>query len=76
IDEDGDELRKAAHSLKGSALVIGGQAAASVALSLENAGASENFSEAKALMHGLQGHLEELKVALLTELGKLKEGSP
>ena len=71
-NEDADELRKAAHSLKGSALVIGGQATASVALALENAGVNEDFSEAKALMHGLQGHLAELKVALLAELGKVK----
>lgn len=75
-NEDGDELRKAAHSLKGSALVIGGQATAAVALSLENAGSDENFAEAAALVRSLQGHLAELKVALLTELGKLKAESP
>jgi signal transduction histidine kinase/CheY-like chemotaxis protein len=67
--EDADELKKAAHSLKGSALVIGGQATAAAALSLENVGHSGDFPEASPCLNSLQGNLAELKVALLTQLG-------
>jgi len=68
--EEGDELRNAAHSLKGSSQVIGGQATAMAALLLENLGRDGNFGEAVPALHALQGNLAELKVALLAALHK------
>ena len=66
--QEGDELRRAAHSLKGSSQVIGGQATAAAALLLENLGRDENFGEVVPALHGLRGNLAELKVALLAAL--------
>ncbi len=68
--EEGDELRSAAHSLKGSSQVIGGQATAASALLLENLGRNRIFGEAVPALHGLRGNLAELKVALLAVLHK------
>jgi HPt (histidine-containing phosphotransfer) domain-containing protein len=63
--EDGDELRRAAHSLKGSAQVIGGRATAAAALELENLGCSEDFAEAGPALRVLQDRLAELEKTLL-----------
>ena len=68
--EDGEELRHAAHALKGSSLVIGGQATAAAALLLENLGRGGSLGEAVSALRGLQGDLAELKVALLAALQK------
>jgi signal transduction histidine kinase/CheY-like chemotaxis protein len=63
--EDGDGLRRAAHSLKGSAQVIGGRATAAAALKLEQLGRSDDFAEAGPALRVLQGKLAELKETLL-----------
>ena len=68
--EEGDELRRAAHSLKGSAQVVGGKATAAAALALERLGHSEDFAEAGAVLNSLQANLAELKVALLAAVQK------
>ena len=68
--EDGEELRRAAHALKGSSLVIGGQATAAAALLLENLGRGGSVGEAVSALHSLQGDLAELTVALLAALQK------
>lgn len=68
--EVGDDLRRAAHSLKGSSQVIGGKATAAAALRLENLGRDDNFVEAAPALRGLQGNLAELKVALAAALEK------
>ncbi|MEH6587055.1 MAG: YfiR/HmsC family protein [Halioglobus sp.] len=68
--EEGDELRRAAHSLKGSSQVIGGMATANTALALEFLVGEEDFAEAASLFSILQGNLAELKVALLAELNR------
>jgi CheY-like chemotaxis protein len=65
-----DELQRAAHALKGSSLVIGGQATAASALALEQLGRDGSLVEAAPVLHGLQGNLAELRVALLGALGK------
>jgi CheY-like chemotaxis protein len=62
---DGHALRRAAHSLKGSAQVIGGRATAAAALRLEKLGRSEDFAAARPALHVLQGNLAELEEALL-----------
>jgi signal transduction histidine kinase/CheY-like chemotaxis protein/HPt (histidine-containing phosphotransfer) domain-containing protein len=66
--EEGDELKRAAHSLKGSSQVIGGRATAAVALQLESMGRSGNFTEVLPALRSLQENLAELKVALIAEL--------
>jgi HPt (histidine-containing phosphotransfer) domain-containing protein len=68
--EDGDELRRAAHSLKGSSQVIGGQATAATSLLLEQLGRDGDFGEAVPALHGLRANVAELKVALLAALEK------
>jgi signal transduction histidine kinase/CheY-like chemotaxis protein len=65
-----DDLRHAAHALKGSSLVIGGQATAASALVLEHLGRKDDMVEAAPALRGLQGNLAELKVALITALGE------
>ena len=69
-NESADELQRAAHALKGSSLVIGGQATAASALALEQLGRDGNLVEAAPVLRGLQGNLAELRVALLGALGK------
>jgi CheY-like chemotaxis protein len=66
--DEGDELRRAAHALKGSSQVIGGQATAAAALLLENLGRDGHYGEAVPALQGLRGNLAELKVALLAAL--------
>jgi CheY-like chemotaxis protein len=68
--ESAEELQRAAHALKGSSLVIGGQATAASALALEQLGRDGKLLEAVPVLRGLQGNLAELRVALLTALEK------
>ena len=65
---EADELRRAAHSLKGSSQVVGGRATAAAALSLENLGRSENLDEAVPALSALQEDLAKLKAAVSTAL--------
>jgi signal transduction histidine kinase/CheY-like chemotaxis protein len=64
-NEDGDGLRRAAHSLKGSAQVIGGRATAAAALKLEQIGRNEDFDQAEPAFRLLQVSLAELEERLL-----------
>jgi CheY-like chemotaxis protein len=64
-NEDGDGLRRAAHSLKGSAQVIGGRATAAAALKLEQLGRNEDFDQAEPAFRLLQVSLAELEERLL-----------
>jgi HPt (histidine-containing phosphotransfer) domain-containing protein len=64
-----DRLKLAAHALKGSSLVIGGEATAASALALEKLGRDGELAEAAPMLRGLQGNLAELRVALLGALG-------
>jgi HPt (histidine-containing phosphotransfer) domain-containing protein len=64
-NEDGDGLRRAAHSLKGSAQVIGGRATAAAALKLEHHGRNEDFEQAEPAFRLLQVSLAELEERLL-----------
>ena len=66
--QNGDELKRAAHALKGSSQVIGGKAVAAAALELENLGRTGNLSEAGTALRALQNRLAELKLALLDEM--------
>ena len=58
------ELQRAAHSLKGSARVIGGQAAAVAALELENLGREGLVDEAASAFRALEIKLSELESEL------------
>ena len=64
----GDELQRAAHALKGSSQVIGGKAAAATALHLENLGRAGKLDEAVAELALLRARLDDLKLALMSEL--------
>ncbi|TDG11423.1 response regulator [Seongchinamella unica] len=61
---DMDALQRAAHSLKGSVQVIGGQAAASAALKLERMGREGNSGAVGGALVELQARLAELEIAL------------
>ena len=60
-NESADELQRAAHALKGSSLVIGGQATAASALALEQLGRDGNLVEAAPVLRELQGKLCQCK---------------
>jgi len=62
--EDIEELRRTAHTLKGSALVIGGKAAGATALLLENMGRDAQFETAATAFQTLEEKIAELKLAL------------
>ncbi|MEH6580839.1 MAG: YfiR/HmsC family protein [Halioglobus sp.] len=72
--EEEDELRRAAHALKGSSQVIGGRATAAAALQLETLGRDGNLTEVEPALQSLLGHLEELKLALLAILQARETG--
>ena len=58
------ELRRAAHTLKGSADVIGATPAMAVAGQLEELGRTENLAQAPALCAELARAMEDLLVAV------------
>ena len=63
-DEDGPELRRAAHTLKGSAHVFGGAAAAEAAHRLEEIGREEAFADAEEELALLEDEVARLLPAL------------
>ena len=64
VSAQAQELRRAAHTLKGSAQVIGGRAAAAAALVLENIGRDEQLGAAGPALDELQVKVVELRQAL------------
>ncbi|MCB1676455.1 MAG: response regulator, partial [Halioglobus sp.] len=64
VSEQARELRRAAHTLKGSAQVIGGRAAAAAALVLENIGRDERLEAAGPALDELKLEVTELRGAL------------
>ena len=62
--EDAAELQRLAHTLKGSARVIGGQAAAAAALQLEHIGRDEELKAADSALDALEVKVAELMDAL------------
>jgi len=62
--DEAENLRRAAHSLKGSARVIGGQAVAVAALALENIGRDARFEEARPAFNTLEAKVSELQEGL------------
>jgi CheY-like chemotaxis protein len=64
----GDELRSAAHALKGSSQVIGGKAVAATALQLEHFGRASNIADARPALASLKANLAELREALTAAL--------
>ncbi|MCY3788580.1 MAG: response regulator, partial [Gemmatimonadetes bacterium] len=64
--EDGPELRRAAHTLKGSAHVFGAAAAAEAAHRLEEIGREEAFADAEEALALLEDELARLLPALRT----------
>lgn len=69
VANDMDGLQRAAHSLKGSVQVIGGQAAASAALALERIGREEEVGAAGSALAELQARLAELEAVLSSSGG-------
>jgi signal transduction histidine kinase/DNA-binding response OmpR family regulator/HPt (histidine-containing phosphotransfer) domain-containing protein len=64
------ELQRAAHSLKGSARVIGGSAAAAAALQLENIGRDAQLEAAASAFRALEVKVAELKEKLHSSASK------
>ena len=65
-DADGPELRRAAHTLKGSAHVFGAEAAAEAAHRLEEIGREEAFADAEEALALLEDEVARLLPALRT----------
>ncbi|MEM1190828.1 MAG: YfiR/HmsC family protein [Pseudomonadota bacterium] len=63
-----EELKQAAHALKGSSRVVGASAAAAAALELEELGRAGKVDEAGEVLDRLRSRLAELGTALATEL--------
>ena len=66
--EDGPELRRAAHTLKGSAHVFGAAAAAEAAHRLEEIGREEAFVDAEEALELLEDEVARLLPALRTKI--------
>jgi HPt (histidine-containing phosphotransfer) domain-containing protein len=64
VKEEAAELRRAAHTLKGSAHVVGGRAVGAAALLLENIGRDTQLEAAAAALGVLKEKVSELKPAL------------
>ena len=62
--EDGTELRRAAHTLKGSAHVFGAAVAAEAAHRLEEIGREEAFADAEEALALLEDEVARLLLAL------------
>ena len=60
----GDELKRAAHALKGSSQVVGGKAVSAAALQLEVLGREENLAEAGPVLQHLSSRLATLEAEL------------
>ncbi len=68
--EQAAELQRAAHTLKGSAHIIGAQAVAAAALRLEEIGREEKPETAAPSLRSLESELAELEPALLLAMGQ------
>ncbi len=62
--EAAPDLQRAAHTLKGSAHIIGGRAAAAAALQLEHIGRDAKFEAATSALRTLETRVAELEAAL------------
>jgi signal transduction histidine kinase/DNA-binding response OmpR family regulator/HPt (histidine-containing phosphotransfer) domain-containing protein len=69
---DGPELRRAAHTLKGSAHVFGGAAAAEAAHRLEEIGREEAFADAEEALTLLEDEVARLLPALRTVIYEIE----
>lgn len=63
-----EEIKRAAHALKGSSQVIGGKAVAAAALELEILGREANLDEAGPALEKLRQNLAALNAAVIAEL--------
>ena len=71
-DADGPELRRAAHTLKGSAHVFGAEAAAEAAHRLEEIGREEAFVDAEEALALLEDEVARLLPALRTVIYRIE----
>ena len=71
-DADGPELRRAAHTLKGSAHVFGATEAAEAAHRLEEIGREEAFADAEEALALLEGEVARLLPALRTMIYRIE----
>ncbi|WP_355662439.1 hybrid sensor histidine kinase/response regulator [Halomonas salifodinae] len=73
---DGVTLRRAAHTLKGSALVIGARALGATALRLETLARGGELGEAPALLAELKARLDELAPLLVADPDSAPDPDP
>jgi signal transduction histidine kinase/DNA-binding NarL/FixJ family response regulator len=72
LHEDGEALARGAHKLKGSVSNFPGERAATLALELENAAASNDFSLAAEVMRHLEAAVAELEGRLNAAVGMVR----